>query len=405
MQPQHDALAPTPPSDAGGQPAPFRRQLPLLILLSLLFFFNFMGRIALGPLLPEVEADLGIGHGRAGAFFFMVSLGYFAALLGSGFIASRITHRQTIVCSSVVLGAALLLMAGGTTLGGLYPALLLLGLAAGIYLPSALAAITALVDVRHWGRALAVHELAPNAAFICAPLFTLWALQYMSWRAALGVLGVAALVVGCVFALTGRAGRFYGQAPNPFAMGALARQPVFWIMLTLFGLGISATLGVYTMLPLYLVEQCGFDPARANALVSLSRIPTLGTALLAGLMADRLGARAVMVLVFAVSGGATMLLGLAGPGWIAPVVFCQPALAVCFFPAGFAMLAALAPPESRNVAVSMAVSGGFLVGGGLVPGTIGLLADAGLFRAAMLCVGGCIAAGCLPALLLGRARR
>jgi MFS transporter, NNP family, nitrate/nitrite transporter len=401
MEPHHDDV---PPS-CGVPLRAFRTHLPVLIILASLFFFNFLGRIVLGPLLPTIEQDLTIGHSRSGALFFAVSLGYFVALLGSGWLSCRITHRQTILCSSGALGGALLLLSSGSTLAGMYPALVLLGLAAGIYLPSAIAAITGLVQERDWGKALAVHEMAPNAAFILAPLFAIRALEFVSWRAALGILGAAALGAGCVFGLCGRAGRFHGQAPNVSAMRALLQQPVFWVMLILFGLGISATLGVYAMLPLYLVTECGFEPARANALVSLSRIPTLGTALLSGLLVDRLGARWVMVLVFTVSGAVTMLLGLAGPAWVAPVVFLQPALAVCFFPAGFAMLAASAPPQSRNVAVSMAVSGGFLVGGGLVPGAIGLLAEAGLFQAALLCVGGCIAAGCLPALLLGRNRQ
>ena len=37
------------------------------------------------------------------------------------------------------------------------------------------------------------------------------------------------------------------------------RTPAFWIMLMLFGLGVSSTVGIYAMLPLYLVSERGLD--------------------------------------------------------------------------------------------------------------------------------------------------
>lgn len=379
---------------------PFRAHVPALLVFTAIFLVNFLGRIIPGPLLPVIEQDLGIDHARAGGLFFLISAGYFVTLPCSGFVSARLGHRGTILLSATTLGLALLLAGAGQSLAMLWPALLLMGMAAGLYLPSGVAAITDLVPPRQWGAAMAVHELAPNTSFVLAPFFAMGVVQVLSWRAALVLLGCASLVVAALYRVWGRGGDGTGQAPVPRAVGPLLRERAFWVMVVLFGLGISATLGVYAMLPLYLVTERGMEPGAANTLVALSRIPTIGMALTAGFVTDRVGPRTAIALVFGVAGSMTVLLGVAPQAWVPVAVFLQPMLAVCFFPAGFAMLAAIAPPQSRNVAVSLAVPGGFLLGGGVVPLLIGALADVGMFSGAIVMTGMCIGAGCLVALRL-----
>ena len=105
-----------------------------------------------------------------------------------------------------------------------------------------------------------------------------------------------------------------------------------------------------------------------------------------------------MLVVFFLPGIMTVLLGLANTSWIKLIVILQPVFAVCFFPSAFAMLSAIVPPQSRNLAVSLAVPVGFMVGAGLVPTGIGFLGDAGQFELAFILLGVCILSG---SLLLG----
>jgi NNP family nitrate/nitrite transporter-like MFS transporter len=379
----------------------FRACLPVLLMLTTIFFINFLSRIILGPLLPNVEHDLGIDHTQSGGLFFFISAGYFLGLAGSGFLSSVISHRRTIISSCLVLGTTLLLIAVGSSFSVLSAALFLLGLATGIYLPSGIATISTCVDARIWGKAFAVHETAPNLAFVVAPLFAIGILQWFTWRTAIGILGFVALCAGCALSLLRfKGGQMTGEAPHPRAIRALFIQPAFWIMVILFCLGISSTVGLYSMLPLYLVTERGLSQSEANTFVSLSRIPTIATIFLAGLTIDRLGARKTMALVFLYTGFMTIMVGMASEAWISWAVFLQPLFAACFFPAGFSMLSAIAPPQSRNIAVSLAVPIGFLAGGGLVPSAIGMLADAGMFSFGIIMVGAAIFMGCFVALLL-----
>jgi NNP family nitrate/nitrite transporter-like MFS transporter len=151
-------------------------------------------------------------------------------------------------------------------------------------------------------------------------------------------------------------------------------------MAVLFGLGVSATIGVYAMLPLYLVFDRHLDPTWANTVVALSRSygPILGV--IGGWVSDRLGPKRTMVISLTFTGIATLLLGLVSSVWISTVVLIQPLLAVWFFPAAFAALAATTPPGARNLAVAFTVPFGYLIGGGAVPTFIGITGDAGSFE-------------------------
>ena len=395
-------VTPGPGPAVTSEITPFRACLPALVILTTIFFFNFLSRIVMGPLLPDIEPDLGIDHSRSGGLFFFISAGYFIGLMGSGFISSRISHRWTIIWSCIVLGGTLLLISASTVLSVMSAALFLLGVATGIYLPSGVATISTCVDSRQWGKAFSVHELAPSLAFVTAPLFAITMLQWFSWRGSMGILGAAALGAGCLFYLKFKSVDSYGESPHPEAIKALIIQPAFWIMVFLGVLAISSTIGVYSMLPLYLVTERGMSQSDANTLVSLSRIPSIATVLLAGPVIDRIGPRRTMSLVFIFTGLMTVMLGLASASWISLAVCLQPLIAACFFPANFAMLSAIAPQQSRNIAVSLAVPIGIVVGGGVVPGVIGMLADAGMFSLAFILVGACIFTGCFVALLLDR---
>lgn len=255
----------------------------------------------------------------------------------------------------------------------------LLGTSAGTYLPSGITTVTSLVNPKNWGKAVAVHELAPNLSFILTPLMVEMFLHWFYWRHILLFIGTSSVVMGIVFFRFGKGGNFLGEAPNYSAVKTIIKKPNFWILIFLFSLAITSTLGLYNMLPLYLVAEHGVNHERANSLVGISRISTLGMAFLAGWATDRLGPKTIMVGVFFITGILTFLLGIASTYWVIIVVFLQPILAVCFYPAGFSALTSISTLENRNVAISLTIPIAFVLGGGAVPALIGFMADFGYF--------------------------
>lgn len=378
----------------------FAAQVGPVFFLTGIFLLNFVARVIFSPLLPTIEKELSISHGQAGFFFFLISAGYLSGLLTSGFLSSRTSHRQTVVTSGLGLGCALFILAGTSDLWILRTGLYLLGFAAGLYMPSAIATITSLVEQRHWGKAIAVHELAPNLAFFTGPFIAELFLRQWSWRAALATLGALSIVITLAYSQWGRGGRFPGESPASSAFGALVRTPAFWIMLLLFGTGVSSTVGVYAMLPLYLVSERHIEASWANTLTAFSRSygPVFGV--LGGWVSDRLGPKRTMTVSLIVTGILTALLGVVADGWMAMSVVIQPALAVWFFPAGFAALAVIAPPQARNLAVGFTIPFGYLIGGGATPWFIGTMGDAHLFARGFVITGVVIFCAGLLALLL-----
>jgi NNP family nitrate/nitrite transporter-like MFS transporter len=158
-------------------------------------------------------------------------------------------------------------------------------------------------------------------------------------------------------------------------------------MVVFFGMGRAASMGVYSMLPLYLVAGEGLERTLANTLVGFSRVAGLGVIFLAGWVTDRLGPQRTMGGVLLACGMATMLLGSFHGGWIIPPLFLQPVLASCFFPAGLTALSKIAPPQVTNVAVSLTLAISYLVAIGGIPAGIGFLMEHGLFSLGFILVG------------------
>ena len=357
----------------------FLDQFSPILLIASIFFLNFTCRIIVAPLLPIIEKDLGFSHGDAGSLFLFLSIGYFISLLGSGHISSRITHRKTIAVSAIAVGTALSLISFSKSLFAMRFCVFLLGISAGTYLPSGISTVTSLVNPKHWGKAVAIHEIAPNLSFVLTPLLAEMLLHWFIWRNILFLIGIFSVIMGFVFIHVGKGGNFLGESPNFSSIKSIIEIPAFWILIFLFGLAITGSLGIYNMLPLYLVTEHGLSQEWANSLVGISRISTIGMAFLSGWATDRLGPKTIMVSVFLITGVLTLLLGIVSTNWIAIVVFLQPMLAVCFFPAGFAALSSISTPENRNVAISLTIPIAFVIGGGAIPALIGIMADKGYF--------------------------
>jgi NNP family nitrate/nitrite transporter-like MFS transporter len=271
----------------------------------------------------------------------------------------------------------------------------LLGLVAGFYLPSGIATLTSLVHPKHWGKAIAIHELGPNLSFLTAPLIAEALLKWFSWRGVLALLGTVAICLGLIFWRFGSGGRARGEAPRIAAFKTIFTSRGFWIMSFLFGLGISGTLGIFTMLTLFLVVERGLEQNWANMLIAVSRMACPAMVFLAGWSTDRLGVKGTMLGVFLLTGLTTVMLGLTQGPWLVAVIIIQPLLAASFFPAGFAALSMAVPADLRNVAVSITVPFGFVIGGGISPLLIGLAGDAGVFSYGIVLVGILIFAGAI----------
>jgi NNP family nitrate/nitrite transporter-like MFS transporter len=269
----------------------------------------------------------------------------------------------------------------------------LVGVSTGFYLPSGIASVTRLVDTRQWGKALAIHETAPNLSFLSVPFVAEILFIWVSWRGVFATIGIMSLIAGGIYALYGRGGEFKGETPHYASVMSLFRHSSFLMMIFLMSLGIASTVGVFTMLPLYLTKECEFAREQANTVIGFSRVLPLILLYVGGWAIDRFGAAQVIKLTLLVTGTLTIFLGIVPSYMVSVVVFLQPVVAVWFFPASFALLSSIVPAEYRSLSISFATPIAFVVGAGLFPACIGVMADMGLFSFAMSLVGACILSG------------
>lgn len=381
-------------------PEPFNTMVGNILLLTLLFFLTFISRFIFAPLMPTIGADLGLSSSQAGSIFLMGSVGFFFASILSGFVAARINHRGTLTLSIIGVGLALIACAFTASLWAIQVVMLILGIAAGLNLPSNMATITAMVSREDWGKALAIQQMAPPLSLVLGPLLSVFLLTWFSWQNTLAILGVFSIVALAATLRLGKFGDFPGDPPVPGNVRHVIAHGSFWIMVILFALGMGGQVGIYAMLPLYLVTERGMDSGLANTLLGLSQISALFMTFFGGWLTDRAGEKAAIALFLAASGLVTVLLGLMTGLYLKVVVFMQPALIVCFFPAGFSALARIVQPNLRSLATALATPTAFVLGGGLLPAALGYMGQAYTFGLGIALTGAMMILGALLVLRL-----
>ena len=114
----------------------------------------------------------------------------------------------------------------------------------------------------------------------------------------------------------------------------------------------------------------------ANTLVGLAQISTFFMTFAGGWLTDRFGEKPVIVGSLIISGGLTILLGILSGPWFNVIIFLQPAVVVCFFPAAFAALSRTVQPNLRSLVTSWTTPIAFTIGGGLYPAVLGYMGQA-----------------------------
>lgn len=196
-------------------PETFRDKFAVTVFLAWLFYLGFVSRVIFGPLMPEIEKDLGLNHVEAGALFFLLSLGYMLAPVCSGFFSSRINHQGTLKLSAWLVGIALLSCLFVDGFWGMGFLLMLTGFAGSLHVPSAIATITAEIQRSDWGKGLSVHQCAPPLSFVSAPLLVALLSQWLTWRQIIACWALVALLTALLYTFRGKGGEFPGRVINP----------------------------------------------------------------------------------------------------------------------------------------------------------------------------------------------
>jgi MFS family permease len=351
-------------------PLPFTPVLPALALLTTVFLANFLARTMFGPLLLPISEHLGRSLAASANLFVCLAAGYSISVLCAGFVSQRLGHKGTIVASVIGIGIGLLGLAGSDTFTGFSIWITLMGIGAGLYMPSGVVTITEITPPAYWGQAFSIHELAPNLAFIAAPFISELFMKSMGYAALFRLLGAACLILAAVYALRGPRTVRPGMAPVLGNIKTIVTRPAFWIMVLLFVLAVGVEIGIYNLVPAFLVMEKGTTREMANIILGCSRVASLFFLPATGWIIRRIGYRRTLALCLLGTGLTTLMAGYGPLWWSVTMLTLQPIFVVCFFPVGFAVLALVCPKATGDLSVSLTVTCTSIIGAGLIPAVL-----------------------------------
>ena len=234
--------------------------------------------------------------------FLVMGLGAF----GWGAASDRFGTRIVVLIGAALLGLALVLASGATSLIQFQLTYgLLVGLAASAFFAPMVAAATAWFEQN---RSLAVSLV--SAGMGVAPMtispFARWLITTFDWRTAMLTIGVlawtlllpAALLVRRPSKLAAAPGVGAGPGFTPDTVGMSAAQALRSPQFLVLGLTFFACCAAHSGPIFHMVSYaifCGVAPMAAVSVYSLEGLAGLGGRLLLGLLGDRFGAKPVLI--------------------------------------------------------------------------------------------------------------
>jgi MFS family permease len=265
---------------------------------------GLMGCVALGAMfslavfLAPMSGET--GWSRAGISFGM-TINFIVMAFGSfawGAASDRWGARVVTLCGAVLLGSALTLASRAPTLLSFQLTYgVLVGLAASAFFAPMIATVMGWFETR---RNLAVSLV--SAGMGMAPLtispFASWLITHYGWRSAMFSIGVLAWVVvipAAAFVRRPPAPRLNpGPKLNKSELGRALTSPQFLVLGFTFMLCCAAHSGPIFHVVSYAMF-CGLGPMAAVSVYSVEGLAGLGGRVLIGLLADRYGAKRLLI--------------------------------------------------------------------------------------------------------------
>ena len=366
--PQHNAL-------------PFRTAFPYLCLVALIFYFNCVERALLSPLLVSIQKEFHFSYTLTTSLLFVRSLGLSVSLFANGFLATHFTHKQILTASIFFSGASFALLSLTTTYLQLQLGLLFFGLSAGLYFPSGMATLASLVEKDDLSKAFSIHELAPNLAFITAPIIVEIMLLFTDWRGAMRYVGIAAMLLAIFFGLFSKGGTGNGAPPRFATLKRIITKRNTWIFFVLAGIGLTLEIAPYYVLPLFLVDQQNMTSPEANNLLAISRLATPFMALSAGFVSRKTGVQPLLFAGLFLSGVSLVLMATTQGALLTTAIIAQPLFPAILFPVIFKVFSDFFPPEEQSLVLAFTMPFIGFIGSGIMPNFMGYCGDVFSFEA------------------------
>jgi NNP family nitrate/nitrite transporter-like MFS transporter len=346
---------------------------------------NVAMRTILSPILPILEDEFGVVHAQAASIFTFIAFGYGTSVSFSGIAASKFGCKKGVIFSFFIAMFVYFIFPMVKHFYLFYPLGFLLGIAAGMYLPSIIPMITEYFEERLWGKAISIHESAASLAIFGAPFIALFMLSLFPWRAIFTLFGIVFIVCMIIFQVTTKEVKVV--AGKKSYLRDLLRSGDLWLMAIIWIFAAGGNLGLYFILPLYLVKELGMDVGTANTIFGISRLGGVVVGISAGFLVDRFSLKKTMFLLSSLSGLFAMLLTTQHMSVMKLFLFLQSSVNIGYFPVALVSIQRMFEREERGPATGFIITLGVVCGVGITPYLLGLSGDHMSFRFGIFILG------------------
>jgi predicted MFS family arabinose efflux permease len=345
-----------------------RSKVPLYWLALGTFAIGTEG-FMIAPLLPDLAADLSVSVVTAGQLVTVFALTYALSSPVLTALTGGFDRRKLLIGAMLAFGLANFVAWSAPSYAALIGARILLALAAGLYVPSANALATALLEPERRGTALAIVTGGTSIAVALGVPLGAMVGDRFGWRLTFAGVGVLALLAtaGLLAGLARDVGRCLPVASLRERI-ALIRQPGILAALSITLLWGTGAYTVYTYLAPYLAATIGATGALVSAVLFLWGVSAASGIFVGGSLTDRFGFRSVITVSLGVLALAFLSLSLSA-GLLSPARALVPVVgaiilwgfsAWSFFPAQQAQLVWIAGAKLAPIALSLNASFMFL---------------------------------------------
>jgi predicted MFS family arabinose efflux permease len=278
--------------------APSRSWFALLLICSAVFC-AFVAVFAIPPLMGMLTRQFQISYARAGLFMTAYTMiPTFGSLL-IGFYSDRIGVRRAVLNGLTLLGAAGILSSLTQTFWQMLACRILIGIGAtSIFVPG-LATVLHLLPPARVNLATGAFFSSLNLGLSVAMLSTPTIAKSLGWRVPLSLFGALAMILAAIILCFTNAD-FFRRSWNATSESTKAstRESSGWpLVLVSAGnfLLFFQSFAMITWLPEYLSQQRQFPPGQVGAISMLLGLVVIPGSVLAGWLADRVGAWLVAV--------------------------------------------------------------------------------------------------------------
>lgn len=245
--------------------------------------------VGIGPLLPEIQDDLGTSHAVAGllATIPVLCMGLFAP--AAAYLSARVGTRRAMTTGLLLIG--LFGLARALSPGAWAVVLLTVGVGMGMGIGNALAPLAVReVSFERPATGTGVYTGgiqigSTTAAALAVPL----AAVLGGWRGALAAFSVLAVVIALVWTTLTRGGAAHVR-PKALLPRLPVRSPVAWLLVAVFALMGLGYYGLNAWLPDAYVER-GWNESSAGLLLAGMNATAIAASFLVPWLSDRHGGR------------------------------------------------------------------------------------------------------------------